>query len=403
MADLSVFGKFRGFSDYQQEAKKNSLAEALVAAQILRAEQAATGADPAAVKITNEMQKAAEAFNDPNASEQDKIKAKFRYDTLNQVAKSYAIDRGMTPAMPDFQARPMPDFQPPPVLPTGITPPPRDMPTSDAMNMPMTPDNAAKVVELFGGDGQPVREPSGVKPIPGFNSILASREAAVKGAGKQAEKNVELKMNPPIEKATKRAGEIGKFEGEEYNDLTNRSARMPQLIDVAGRLSALGKLATYTYAGQARDAIARQTGMDIPDAAVARSAYISMVDNEILPLLRETFGAQFTQKEGESLKVTLGDPNKSPEEKDAVLRSFLQTKMETINTGARKLGQPLPYSPEDIQAAVASIGAGVTPVAAPSIAGNTPIIKTQAQFDALPSGARYIEIVNGKPKSGTKP
>lgn len=199
-----------------------------------------------------------------------------------------------------------------------------------------------------------VQKVVGVRP--GYNEALAQREAMKAGAEQQAKKDVDLVMDPKIGQATKRQEAIGTFEGEEYNDLTNRAARMPQLTSVANRLSALGKLATYTGVGQTRDFLMRQAGMEVPDSAVARSAYISMVDNEVLPLLRETFGAQFTQKEGESLKVTLGDPNKSPVEKDAVLKSFLQTKMETINTGARKIGQPEPYSPEDIQKAVSSIG-----------------------------------------------
>ena len=76
--------------------------------------------------------------------------------------------------------------------------------------------------------------------------------------------------------------------------------------------------------------------MEPTEGALARAEYIAKVDNEILPLLRETFGAQFTQKEGESLKVTLGDPDKSPEEKDAVLRSFIKTKREQVKTLQRR-------------------------------------------------------------------
>jgi hypothetical protein len=55
-----------------------------------------------------------------------------------------------------------------------------------------------------------------------------------------------------------------------------------------------------------------------------------MVDNQILPLLRETFGAQFTLQEGQSLKTTLGDPEKSPQEKRAVLEAFIEQKVRNI-------------------------------------------------------------------------
>ena len=78
--------------------------------------------------------------------------------------------------------------------------------------------------------------------------------------------------------------------------------------------------------------------MNPRESAIARKEYIAKVDNEVLPLLRQTFGAQFTQKEGESLKLTLGDPNATPEEKDAVLRSFIDAKRSQIETKNRRIG-----------------------------------------------------------------
>lgn len=136
--------------------------------------------------------------------------------------------------------------------------------------------------------------------------------------------------------ATKRGTEMGDAEAK----LQSMEASMPTLENVTGRLSKLGKIATYTKTGQARDAALRELGMDIPDAAVARTEYISTVDNEVLPLLRQTFGAAFTASEGERLRVTLGDPDKTPEEKDAVLRSFITAKKGEIDSLRRQTGQP---------------------------------------------------------------
>lgn len=133
----------------------------------------------------------------------------------------------------------------------------------------------------------------------------------------------------------------GKKAGQVYTELGERKATMPQLEDTIDKLAELGKKATYTYGGQAADFLARQTGMEAPEGAIARREYISLVDNQILPLLRQTFGAQFTEKEGESLKNTLGDPNASPEEKEAVLRSFIDQKKQTINSLERESGQPI--------------------------------------------------------------
>ena len=117
---------------------------------------------------------------------------------------------------------------------------------------------------------------------------------------------------------------------------------MPQLINVINKLSKLGETATYTGLGVARNTAMRELGLPVPQGAVDRREYISVVDNEILPLLRDTFGAQFTLKEGESLKSTLGDTGMSPEEKESVLRSFIQSKIQTLNSMSSELGyEPL--------------------------------------------------------------
>jgi hypothetical protein len=147
----------------------------------------------------------------------------------------------------------------------------------------------------------------------------------------------------------KKAGEeegkvTGKDTGEAKVELNDRIAQFPRLQQVTQELSDLGKTATYSMGGQAADIVRSQTGgygglVDpASQGAVARTEYISKVDNEILPLLRQTFGAQFTAQEGQSLKATLGDPNKTPQEKDAVLRSFIATKAAQIEGLQRKLG-----------------------------------------------------------------
>ena len=71
----------------------------------------------------------------------------------------------------------------------------------------------------------------------------------------------------------------------------------------------------------------------------------------MLPLLRQTFGAAFTEREGQSLKNTLGDPDKSPEEKDAVLRSFISQKLAQVESLQRQV-----YGSDQQQAAPAQEG-----------------------------------------------
>lgn len=181
-----------------------------------------------------------------------------------------------------------------------------------------------------------------------------NRANAIAQFAKTVDRNVELSQQGQyipraglLESAqqmeyAKNVGRItGKEQGENVALLQDVKAYMPKLEETTKKLSSLGKLATYTMAGQTRDSLIRQLGFEVPDAAVARAEYISTVDNEILPLLRQTFGAAFTQKEGESLRATLGDPNKSPNEKDAVLRAFINNKRTQIDALQRRTGSSL--------------------------------------------------------------
>lgn len=136
------------------------------------------------------------------------------------------------------------------------------------------------------------------------------------------------------------AAKTGAALGTAKVELADMEASLPSLIDVTSKLSRLGKVATFTKAGQARDAAARQFG-GTTEGAVARADYIATVNNEVLPLLRQTFGAAFTAQEGESLKITLGDPNSSPAEKEAQLNAFIESKKNQIKSKKRRIeGQP---------------------------------------------------------------
>jgi hypothetical protein len=140
--------------------------------------------------------------------------------------------------------------------------------------------------------------------------------------------------------ATRGAGLIAaaKAKGEDVAQLESMDSKMEGLETVVERLGELSEGATYTYAGRARDELRKQLGMEPTDAAVARAEYIAMVDNQVLPLLRDTFGAAFTQKEGETLRATLGDPNKSPAEKQAVLTAFIEQKRRDLSALEKRTG-----------------------------------------------------------------
>ena len=137
---------------------------------------------------------------------------------------------------------------------------------------------------------------------------------------------------------------FGTEQGEAKANLASLRSKLPGLVKVVEELGRIGDKATYTMTGQAVDFARKEVGMSPRDAAVARTQYTAMVDNQVLPLLRDTFGAQFTQKEGESLKLTLGDPNKTPQEKRAVLNAFIEQKVRDLQGLERRTAPSTPKS-----------------------------------------------------------
>lgn len=124
---------------------------------------------------------------------------------------------------------------------------------------------------------------------------------------------------------------FGTQTAEKVGELASMQAKLPNLQLVVNNLKNLAEAATYTYGGRAADEVARQFGYTTPGAE-ARAKYLSTVRNQVLPLLRDTFGAAFTAAEGEKLEATLGDPNLSPLEKQAALDAFIAQKVMDIQS-----------------------------------------------------------------------
>lgn len=140
---------------------------------------------------------------------------------------------------------------------------------------------------------------------------------------------------------------VGKEQGQAQSSLQYLDANMPKLEALVSNLDSLAGKATSTYAGQAVDFANRQLGIEPREAALARAEYVATIDNNILPLLRQTFGPQFTQKEGESLKATLGNVNASPGERRAVLQAFIQQKRAEVDALRRQTG--MAAAPQNVQ------------------------------------------------------
>ena len=130
---------------------------------------------------------------------------------------------------------------------------------------------------------------------------------------------------------------VGKLRGEDIDKLASLEAGMPGLTEVADKLAALSEVATFTKVGMARDAAARQMGKST-EGAEARAEFIATIDNEVLPLLRQTFGAAFTVPEGDALRATIGDPNLTPQERKAQLVAFIEGKQREVAKLKAKVG-----------------------------------------------------------------
>jgi len=185
--------------------------------------------------------------------------------------------------------------------------------------------------------------------------------AGAKAAATQDAQNLsDLEFKPQIATDVATADILGKERGETYAQLVDLTTTMPELQKTVDRLSDLGKEATYTQAGQLYDTLVKESGGAATPGSVAAVEYIKTVDNVVLPLLKQTFGAAFTVQEGQSLRDTLGNPNYTPEQKDAALRAFITQKYANIEAAKAKANAYAPMG-----------GMSGPPMMPPTIEGST--------------------------------
>lgn len=171
-------------------------------------------------------------------------------------------------------------------------------------------------------------------------TVAGSREIIKEAEGRGAETgklSAQLKLKPMVQAAIKEAESQAAARGETLTALARSEAALPGLEATVAELKRLAPLATSTLTGRAFNTIAKELGFGGTEGATARASFIAIVNNQVLPLLRETFGAAFTAQEGESLKATMGDPNASPEEKIAQLDAFIAQKYRDIQTKQAEL------------------------------------------------------------------
>ena len=128
-----------------------------------------------------------------------------------------------------------------------------------------------------------------------------------------------------------------KDRGEAFSDLENAKAALPGLVNVVDQLRGLSSVATSTIGGNVFDFAVKESGFGATEGATAKAKFVAIINNQVLPLLKQTFGGAFSVAEGESLKATMGDPDASPEEKLAQLDAFIEGKYREIETKQRLL------------------------------------------------------------------
>lgn len=187
-----------------------------------------------------------------------------------------------------------------------------------------------------------------VPNTPDYANFMATRGAGLSAGASQTAKNVaDIETGGQAAEAVAQGRAQGAANVEKAAELGEMQRNMSSLLTVVDQLDSLADDATYTIAGRARDEVNKQLGRDPSAGAIARAEYIAVVDNQVLPLLRQTFGAAFTAKEGDTLRATLGDPDKSPAEKKAVLRAFIAQKQRDLEARGGTMPKAAPLTSDD--------------------------------------------------------
>lgn len=173
-----------------------------------------------------------------------------------------------------------------------------------------------------------------------IEQVKLTAEAKETGKALGASKSAPLiaKTKATIETAVKLAQAEATSRGEALTDLARSTAALPGIRDIIGKLKDLAPIVTSTFAGKFFDGAVKELGFGSTKGADARAKFISIIDNQVLPLLKATFGGSFTVQEGEALKATLGDPDASPDQKIEQLNSFIEGKVREIQGTQRELG-----------------------------------------------------------------
>ena len=167
--------------------------------------------------------------------------------------------------------------------------------------------------------------------------LQGARAGSRSGEAETAKLSTQLALRPQIESAITKARDTAKASGEAFTDLNRATAALPGLRDTVGQLKDLALIATSTLGGRVFDTAVKELGFGATKGATAKAKFIAIVNNQVLPLLKPTFGGSFSVQEGQELKATMGDPDSSIEEKLAQLNAFIDQKERDIMTKSGEL------------------------------------------------------------------
>ncbi len=164
-------------------------------------------------------------------------------------------------------------------------------------------------------------------------------DMGVKSSGIKNLKKLEqsYKWKPIIEAAVIEAKKIAQEKGNVFTDLNQLETSLPFLNEAVDKLRELAPLATSTWGGELWGGAVKQLGFGSTKGKTAQEGFTAIVNNQILPLLKPTFGGAMTEGEGKRLAASMGDATASPDVKMAQLTAFIEQKARTIRAKKEEL------------------------------------------------------------------
>jgi hypothetical protein len=172
-----------------------------------------------------------------------------------------------------------------------------------------------------------------VEGTPEFERFMMTRGAYDTAFDKATGGNIaNVETGGDAAAAVARGAVMGTANAEDAIKLRTMERNMPALIDVVDRLDELSGIASFSKLDILADNARRASGNEVSAGGIARAEYIARVDNVILPLLKATFGAAFTEGESDRLRATLGNEDGTPAERRATLDAFIEQKRAEIRS-----------------------------------------------------------------------